>query len=296
MSEQGEASQDWLEQLVSGDLEEYVLDTRKLSSVGSGSQNFEWGFVEGFWGFGGGLRRSSAWSLDNWRTRSGLLPNPGTTAEVPLPAGTGQEQSFVQVTFERVSVSWPEVDKLLGTHPECWEEPAAVLGTRLAYESERVYHFAESGGLLTSRDPGAEIPVPAAASYRELWEALRLLPFQRDRRFCLPAPNLSNRGVYLFNPDFWSGVVPPDGVLGSGDDIYRTEDPFLHDDPDRLPPGSVLAAYGDWRQAFTIVTTSQIRFRVKDDELVADTVTAGSVNPPFFGRQRYVLLSVEAAA
>lgn len=286
---------DGFEQLLRGDVGEYTIDLRQGSS--GPFDRFGWRFQCGFRDYDG-LRKAGASVVSPYLSADGSLPEEGDMVKVPVfvrEHRPGHHQVTVYVKLRKVSTFWLGVADLLDSSPSVWAQLGQVMGQSLACEAEEVYHFNKNGGLLTSgvRDTNLEVTVPSDMSRSDLLSKLVGLPADSAVPARSGGLGLSDRTAYLLNPKFWSQVLEP-GARFPLRSYQVVSDRFLWagQEGDPTPrPGAVLAAFGDWYEAFVIVGSDKVCFKVEGDKLVAETVTGGAVTGFLGGKAAHVLLT-----
>lgn len=290
------------DRLLAGEVEEYRIRQVGPSVPDSGPESvgvnpFKEGLLRGLCQVPG-LRSVGANVVSPWLGADGVDPVEGLEASVPVgfkrPSGwytgdprfrrVGEQSVDVKVRFEKVSAGWDDVSGLVrhGPRSRVWYQLGLVLGEGLADEAERVYHRNPVGGLLPNVGRFEKAAISAAASREDLLETLWSLPYYVGNCMSnVPVPALSYRGRFLVNPKFWGPMLPPSALLPV-EPYMLGWDPFLRAARTGGPGGRVLAAFGDWEKAFTIVESGVVTVRLVGDGLVAETVTAGSVTPPQF--------------
>lgn len=286
-----------LEQLLSRQVEEHKIiihNKPRFFSDTSGLDLFEEGFLHGF-GRSPGLRYMGANVVSPWLGEDGSSLEEGDEVTVPVSTKrpfswyardnrfqhSHRYQQQVTVRVERVSTVWDDVSGWVDQHKDSrlWYQMGRILGAGLAEEAEYVYHFNSSGGLLEFDSGYRRRTVSEAAGSGELLDELLALPLGlASDPLETPPLSISDRGVYLLNPLFWGSVFHAGGKRPV-EQYALGRDPFMRDGRSGESDSSVLAAFGDWYRAFTIVEEGVVTVRFDGKALSAEMLTGGSVTP-----------------
>lgn len=282
-----------------------------------GAGLFNDGFLRGFCSVRG-LRYVGATVVSPWVRNDGSGPEDGDTAVVPVslkkPLGWYENHPSYDRASRRlvdVAVKMRKVSASLGSvlpwrdYPQdnqVWYRLGVLLGEGLAEEAEFEYHFNEDNGLLSGTSPARTLGEAVAYIDLPSLKSDSVAPWERDSLFKLPQtliregldvpqPAFSDRGSYLLNPLLWSTSYKTHSSITYDPadrasrppvlDSYSVDsDPFMPSFWGNVKSGTVVAAFGDWRRAFTIVDSGHVTIRLARDTLTAETVTGGSATPP----------------